>query len=755
MATTGKTDLGALVALFGTVAALAVGVAGDLRAAPPLEPLPAPDYSFDLSSPSVGDGTVAAADILFVSYPNPIPALPGATLGLPSLLDDLDALSSGNGPMLPTDEFGLVFSVDRQSVGAAAPDEGMVAAGVPYNVQDQSTRKHPAGDQYLSTDLFTQSGLVSVQDVRANNVLSRNNFDEGGTNFSAYPAAHADTTLPTEPVQDAVDAMARLERRPGDGVIVGAYFSLTEGSPSLEDLSGAVGQSGANVFVAVRNPTFDGACCYPGGTCAITTLDACMGDPNNPGFWLGPDTTCEMCGGGPPVGDGACCYPDGTCAITGDMACFGAGGFWLGPQMTCDQCGAPPTTGTCCLPDGTCQTLSNDDCFVYGGVWVGPGAPCEACGVFGDGACCLPGSQCETRDINACDAAGGWWLGPDTTCDLCGGPPSGACCQPSGSCDIVPDFDCWTAGGFWLGPNTTCDACNMPPIPGACCFGDGGCQILELVPCVNMGGDWAGPNSPCESCALPPGACCHVDGTCQITGFMSCFGPGAHWLGPDTICAECELASGACCLPDGTCLDTDEFHCAGKGGLFTWDGGCLGDGDGNSTDDACEAPGDGLIVGLYASYEDLGLTPGDDIDALIVFDSIPKGAFDSQDRVLFSLAPGSPSLSSIAGVSTSGAAADIFVAEQGQAVAVYAAAADLGLGDPFDNIDALGVHQSSSSPIAGRLVVPDGSGASTHGIRGGTQAIPAVSHWGMVILTLLVLLAATVVLRPAGTRRAL
>jgi hypothetical protein len=110
---------------------------------------------------------------------------------------------------------------------------------------------------------------------------------------------------------------------------------------------------------------------------------------------------------------------------------------------------------------------------------------------------------------------------------------------------------------------------------------------------------------------------------------------------------------------------------------------------------------------LYASSAQLHLDSNDDIDALIVFDTNNNQIFDGTDRVLFSLAPGSPSLSEITGASANGAAADIFVVTVSEGPTVYASAAQLGLGATLDNINALDFHPCDNALEC----------AARHGIR--------------------------------------
>ena len=92
---------------------------------------------------------------------------------------------------------------------------------------------------------------------------------------------------------------------------------------------------------------------------------------------------------------------------------------------------------------------------------------------------------------------------------------------------------------------------------------------------------------------------------------------------------------------------------------------------------------------VYAYYGDLGLAQADDIDGLIVFDMNEDGSFNTGDEILFSLAPGSPSLSTIPGASSTGAGADVFTVTSVGSPALLSAAGEVALGEPTDNADAL------------------------------------------------------------------
>ncbi|HBL29409.1 MAG TPA: hypothetical protein DD490_21465 [Acidobacteria bacterium] len=87
---------------------------------------------------------------------------------------------------------------------------------------------------------------------------------------------------------------------------------------------------------------------------------------------------------------------------------------------------------------------------------------------------------------------------------------------------------------------------------------------------------------------------------------------------------------------------------------------------------------------VWATPANLGLVPADDIDALVVWDlGAPGAVVPGLDMVLFSLAPGSPSLGP-------NSAADLFVSDMTGAFCLYLQANMLGL-RAADNLDALDV----------------------------------------------------------------
>ncbi len=358
-----QTAAGLCGVLIGMTAHLAtVSQAG---AAAPQSPFPAPEYSFDAASPSVIAGIGRAGAILELAHPDPLTAVSPLALGLSSADDDIDGLSAANATSEPTDPFALQFSVDRGTVGAAAPDPSLVILGIPYNVSDQAERHHVSGDQFVSTGVFDLGRLPGDQTGSSisNNALCRNNYNEGGTDFEANPATHAADQLPAPVPEDRVDATARLERAGAEGPVARAYFSLAAASPSLPLLSGPASPSGANVFVYYSE--FMGACCRSESPCEMSLQDVCTD-----GTWLGAGSTCASCSGVEPVG--ACCIPTGTCSMTAENACFGGGmtGIWLGEGVSCAECGILGADGSCCLPTGECIVIALSDCTLLGGTYA-------------------------------------------------------------------------------------------------------------------------------------------------------------------------------------------------------------------------------------------------------------------------------------------------------------------------------------------------------------------------------------------------
>jgi hypothetical protein len=161
----------------------------------------------------------------------------------------------------------------------------------------------------------------------------------------------------------------------------------------------------------------------------------------------------------------------------------------------------------------------------------------------------------------------------------------GACCYPDPTngflslCVQTTQNDCINnLLGVWEGPGTTCLGVE------ACCLQDGSCVDADALCCVNeLGGNPMGPGTACGAFE----ACCFPDGSCGDLDPLCCADQGGTPQGPGTMCT----GPMACCLNDGSCIMVDPECCDDLGGFVSpWSPTCLGDNDGDGTDDACQEP---------------------------------------------------------------------------------------------------------------------------------------------------------------------
>ncbi|MFH1701594.1 MAG: dockerin type I repeat-containing protein [Candidatus Zixiibacteriota bacterium] len=257
--------------------------------------------------------------------------------------------------------------------------------------------------------------------------------------------------------------------------------------------------------------------------------------------------------------DEACCLEDGTCTDLLPSECIAQGGTPQGPDVVCT---APEA---CCFDDGSCLTLDPLCCLEQGGNPQGSGTQCDPTGATQ--ACCMPDGGCVMLDPACCLAASGTPQGTGTTCSdpgICDPEVDEACCLDDGSCVMALPSDCITQGGTPQGTGTSCSATTI-----ACCLPDNTCVTVDPLCCDDMGGT-----------PSPWGAT-----TCQGDGNQN---------GTDDACETSTQPTGACCLPDNTCVDNmTPSDCNAQLGTYMGDGTfCLGDNDGDGTDDLCEDPWD-------------------------------------------------------------------------------------------------------------------------------------------------------------------
>jgi len=233
-----------------------------------------------------------------------------------------------------------------------------------------------------------------------------------------------------------------------------------------------------------------GACCDPGGTCSILSVDECH---NINGTYLGRRTLCSASSSSENALDcslltGACCKINDTCIVTTSLKCLNLSGVFKGFGTVCD--------GSCDVAKGCCNSgflATKLECAQLNGHYHGDGTDCDVFGVmssnfFGmepyltsnSGWCCkkepletfsfLYGRnpsvkfRCEAT-INPRTGGlllPGYYYGDfvneANVCSI-----RGACCVVGGQCeDLYYPQDCTSNDvpgvrfGFFMGPDTRC-----------------------------------------------------------------------------------------------------------------------------------------------------------------------------------------------------------------------------------------------------------------------------------------------------------
>jgi hypothetical protein len=249
-------------------------------------------------------------------------------------------------------------------------------------------------------------------------------------------------------------------------------------------------------------------------------------------------------------------------------------------------------SGACCYdptggPPAQCIYTTQTHCEqILGGVYQGDGVLCA-----GDEACCLPDGSCVMADALCCvNELGGVPQGAGSVCTV----PE-ACCFPDNTCWMLDPLCCDDQGGTPQGLGSVCLGME------ACCMADGSCVMADAVCCLNeLGGIPQGPGTVCTTVQ----ACCLQDGSCTMADPLCCDDLGGTPQGAGTVCTS----PVACCLPDNTCINVDPLCCDEMGGTLSPFGApaCLGDGNGNGVDDACEQP-EGLKWRQEPDLEPTGL----------------------------------------------------------------------------------------------------------------------------------------------------
>lgn len=430
--------------------------------------------------------------------------------------------------------------------------------------------------------------------------------------------------------------------------VQGENFVILE--TSVIEHSCVMSMDQAFVITNVGDQPVSEACCWPNGSCTMEDPTICVSQGGTPqglgsnctgtvaccmpdGRCIDLDPLCCVDQGGTPdptracITPEACCLPDGSCQMLDPVCCVNISGT---PMGTGSQCGG--SIEACCLPDGSCVMMDHQCCVWMNGRPQGAGSQCSDLE-----ACCLPDGTCQMLDPLCCVEYDGEAKGPGTTCDdpgICETEVDEACCLQDGSCVMLLPSECVAQGGTPQGFGQSCSA------PEACCFDDGRCITLDPLCCNSLGGNPQGVGTACEpsgvyqACCMPdgscvmldpicclavsgrpqgedtyctePAVCCLSDGSCievdplccdEMDGTPSPWGAEACGLdananGIDDACEDPGQAEGACCLPDNTCVDhMTPSDCNAQTGIYQGDGTyCLGDHDGNGTDDVCDDP---------------------------------------------------------------------------------------------------------------------------------------------------------------------
>lgn len=193
-----------------------------------------------------------------------------------------------------------------------------------------------------------------------------------------------------------------------------------------------------------------------------------------------------------------------------------------------------------------------------------------------------------------------------------GEPQYAACCQDDGVnvfCTEETQYDCENIiGGTYLGYGIHCSGWI-----GACCLPDGSCVNADSICCTeSLGGTFNGQTV----CSNDMGACCFPDGSCANMEFVCCETAGGTFYyqesclgdnngdGSDDLCVE-PVEEGACCFSDGSCLTITEADCINQGGSYEGDGTqCAG-----NMQACCLPDGECMVADAFCCVEEFGGTP--------------------------------------------------------------------------------------------------------------------------------------------------
>ncbi|MFH1748261.1 MAG: dockerin type I domain-containing protein, partial [Planctomycetota bacterium] len=302
-----------------------------------------------------------------------------------------------------------------------------------------------------------------------------------------------------------------------------------------------------------------GACCDD--ATGICTDDVLLETCTGPYVRFVQDTLCANLA--PPCGqgEGACCYPDGTCEITTYAGCVG--GDWLGAGSFCSDCpcvlfclpGMTPEGEPVCS-DGYIDTYNggcNSTPAVFQTITACDMVLCGTTGTFDGGT-----RDTDWYEVTVTGPGTLYWLmvagweGPDGLIFLLEPGPNGCDdliqhtyssspgCMLMQTTHEVPigEHTYW----LWAGPadftGVPCGSiyyawAEFECAVGACCFGEE-CVELTWAECVVNGGEWNGaPSCTPNPCGVDYRGDSNCDGSVNsydIDGFIAAVSGEANWI---------------------------------------------------------------------------------------------------------------------------------------------------------------------------------------------------------------------------------
>jgi hypothetical protein len=323
-----------------------------------------------------------------------------------------------------------------------------------------------------------------------------------------------------------------------------------------------------------------GACCYPDGTCEITTEMDCV----EPGVWAGPYTDCSDC---PPMG--ACCV-DGVCVDnTWEINCDGR--WWEGetcPEWECpdtdadflifapiegevqDTCGAGNDCAARTSEDHTYEVVIPND-----GLWTFSLCGGEAtwdtymylgsslCGTdiaYNDDYCGLV-SQITQVPLTA----GNYYVLVEAYSTACGPyaldvweyiPPTGACCVDGVCVETNIQLECDGLGGIWY-EGETCPEFECPGVAAEdFCENAYPVEVPSTTFGTTSGATIDSEFYPCGTSITAPGVWFSVIGTGNTMTATTC----TDFYDYDT---KLTVFCGGCSTAEWACIDGNDDNCVG------------------------------------------------------------------------------------------------------------------------------------------------------------------------------------------------